>query len=393
MREIIKNLLREAVGVPQNIERAGKSLFDAILKKIEGQNFPVSQDNFNFKLKNTGGKYDISDFKPTTLNVTFDFVVYDNPEFEGIVFPGMSTNCESTWDSEFFIDKQTRQVNVTIVTASPKSATEISGKEIADKLRENRAFFESSLVHELKHAYDSYKKNKIPISTKLKYLEYSNLRFGLQPIDEFMYYMYYTHITETLVRASEMYTYLLGKGTTKKSFYKDFMETLDKNRINIMKNYSYEELRNKLASDEKELDEFLAGIKGYPYPTDTLNQKVDAVLDISHYMLKSKLHEKLQSLLAPTLIRKMLGFISKQEAESINRTIKGTLVQDNWEGFYKKQIKKINRFANNLIKKLSKVYSILPENQVITTEIFDPSSFEMDQLYRKTKKHNTIYNK
>ena len=47
-----------------------------------------------------------------------------------------------------------------------------------------------------------------------------------------------------------------------------------------------------------------------------------------------------------------------------------------------------------MMKKLSKLYSLINKDKTITVEMRDPMSFEMDQLYRKiTKKDNIIHTK
>jgi hypothetical protein len=64
---------------------------------------------------------------------------------------------------------------------------------------------------------------------------------------------------------------------------------------------------------------------------------------------------------------------------------------DDYESWYKYEIKRMNKAADEVIRKVSKVYSLMGEEKNIQTfEIFDPSSFEMDQLYRKLKKISNI---
>jgi hypothetical protein len=48
-----------------------------------------------------------------------------------------------------------------------------------------------------------------------------------------------------------------------------------------------------------------------------------------------------------------------------------------------------------MMKKLSKLYSLINKDKTITVEMRDPMSFEMDQLYRKLKKKddNIIHTK
>jgi hypothetical protein len=51
----------------------------------------------------------------------------------------------------------------------------------------------------------------------------------------------------------------------------------------------------------------------------------------------------------------------------------------------------MKKIAVKMMKKLSKLYSLINKDKNITVETRDPMSFEMDQLYRKiTKKNNNI---
>ena len=43
-----------------------------------------------------------------------------------------------------------------------------------------------------------------------------------------------------------------------------------------------------------------------------------------------------------------------------------------------------------MMKKLSKLYSLINKDKTITIETYDPVSFEMDQLMRKTRKQSKI---
>ena len=46
-----------------------------------------------------------------------------------------------------------------------------------------------------------------------------------------------------------------------------------------------------------------------------------------------------------------------------------------------------------MMKKLSKLYSLINKDKTITIETYDPVSFEMDQLMRKMKKPSKIETK
>jgi phosphate uptake regulator len=71
-----------------------------------------------------------------------------------------------------------------------------------------------------------------------------------------------------------------------------------------------------------------------------------------------------------------------------------TKMMDNPNKFYYTSIENMKKIAIKMMKKLSKLYSLINKDKTITVEMRDPMSFEMDQLYRKiTKKDNIIHTK
>jgi phosphate uptake regulator len=65
-------------------------------------------------------------------------------------------------------------------------------------------------------------------------------------------------------------------------------------------------------------------------------------------------------------------------------------MMDNPNKFYYTSIENMKKIAVKMMKKLSKLYSLINKDKTITLEIRDPMSFEMDQLMRKTQKPRKI---
>jgi hypothetical protein len=53
-------------------------------------------------------------------------------------------------------------------------------------------------------------------------------------------------------------------------------------------------------------------------------------------------------------------------------------------------MKKSKMVADKMIKKLSKLFSLLNNTKTIKNEIFDPKNFEMDQLLQKIKPRKSL---
>jgi hypothetical protein len=85
-------------------------------------------------------------------------------------------------------------------------------------------------------------------------------------------------------------------------------------------------------------------------------------------------------------------FGGNDEADKFLENTLGDLIKmmDNPNKFYYTSIENMKKIAIKMMKKLSKLYSLIVKDKTITVETRDPMSFEMDQLMRKTQKPRKI---
>lgn len=401
MKDLIKKLLREAVGVPANIDVAAENLYKALISKAKNATPEDLEKGFVFL--NRSGKYNIADFKPKKiiLKVRFGEFPLDNPDnLTGPIVPGMQNYLDAKVTEKFKITNiDTDQIKLKITFAVPEGFGNIQGSDFVNTLIKDKSLLLPSLAHELMHAYNNTKYKGEDIGARAEYGQKSNLRVGLRPMDHFIYGLYLIHNIENIVRPTEVFTGL--KGTDKKEFLKNFQNLKIVKELMGYRNYSFEDLKNGLKSDMKSVNAFLKGVKNYPTKPKTDDEKVNAVLDIVHNMFISNVSSEIQRMrimgqTAATqnpfdIFRAMfsgLGITSDDFERIKKRSLK---FADDYESWYKYEIKRMNKAADEVIRKVSKVYSLMGEEKNIQTfEIFDPSSFEMDQLYRKLKKISNI---
>lgn len=402
MKDLIKKLLREAVGVPANIDVAAENLYNALISKAKNATPEELEKGFVFL--NRSGKYNIADFKPKKiiLSVRFgEFPLDNNDNLTGPVVPGMQNYLDAKVTEKFKITNiDTDQIKLKITFAVPEGFGNIQGSDFVNTLIKDKATLLPSLAHELMHAYNNTKYKGEDIGARAEYGQKSNLRVGLRPMDHFMYGLYLIHNIENIVRPTEVFTGL--KGTDKKEFLKNFQNLKIVKELMEYRNYSLEDLKNGLKSNIKSVNAFLKGVKNYPTKPKTDDEKVNAVLDIVHNMFMSNVSSEIkrmqimgQAAAAQNpfdIFRAMfsgLGIITNDDFEKIRK--RSLKFGDDYESWYKYEIKRMNKAADEVIRKVSKVYSLMGEEKKIQTfEIFDPSSFEMDQLYRKLKKRSNI---
>lgn len=401
MKDLIKKLLREAVGVPANIDVAAENLYKALISKAKNATPEELEKGFVFL--NRSGKYNIADFKPKKiiLSVRFGEFPLDNPDnLTGPVVPGMQNYLDAKVTEKFKITNiDTDQIKLKITFAVPEGFGNIQGSDFVNTLIKEKSSLLPSLAHELMHAYNNTKYEGEDIGARAEYGQKSNLRVGLRPMDHFMYGLYLIHNIENIVRPTEVFTGL--KGTDKKEFLKNFQNLKIVKELMEYRNYSFEDLKNGLKSNMKSVNAFLKKVKNYPTKPKTDDEKVNAVLDIVHNMFMSNVSSEIQRMRIMghaaasqnpfDIFRAMfsgLGITNDDFEKIRKRSLK---FGDDYESWYKYEIKRMNKAADEVIRKVSKVYSLMGEEKKIQTfEIFDPSSFDMDQLYRKLKKRSNI---
>ena len=76
-------------------------------------------------------------------------------------------------------------------------------------MEKNKAGSVSSLAHELKHAYDNFKKPTEKVVDRSNYSGFQRSRSGVRPMDQFMFKLYFINQIENLVRPTESYVWSL----------------------------------------------------------------------------------------------------------------------------------------------------------------------------------------
>lgn len=401
MRDLIKKLLREAVGVPRDIEVASKNLYDDIIKKLSTTSSYNLGNTILFD--NSDGRYSFSDYEPEDVALTIDLGEYstEDNDFEGPIIPGMGISSSARVNSDFrVIDINPNEIRMSISFAVPEGFGDIEGSDVSEYLEKNRPDMYSALSHELMHAYDRFKsKGGTKASERAKYNVQNQLRVGVEPIDKFMYGLYFTNFIENVVRPTEIYTHLISQGATEKNFLEKFNNIKTIKELKEFRNYTYEGLIEQLREVPDEIDAFLSRIRGFGDIPDDPEKKVLIALDVAHNIIKTKMKKEFDSIIAPAILETnpmvvIMSMLTGDNSIDITDDTHEKMVKDilkfgnNYEQWYKYEIKKMNRVSDTMIRKLSKLFSLVgKKDNEIKIEHFDPTSFEMDQLYRKIKQN------
>jgi hypothetical protein len=252
----------------------------------------------------------------------------------------------------------------------------------------------SSLAHELKHAYDNYKKPVEKLVDRSNYAGFQRARSGVRPMDQFMFNMYFINQIENLVRPTESYVEMVSNGVvTKEQFLKFLLNSKTYKTLVKMRDYSFDDLKNELKEYEPQIDEYLDNtVNNYDSSSMDIDEKVNYFLKIFAIKISQKVHEVRKNMLTPNIFQMLFGGGNPDANNFLESTLGDlTKMMENPNKFYYTSIENMKKIAIKMMKKLSKLYSLIVKDKTVTVETRDPMSFEMDQLYRKiTKKNDSI---
>jgi hypothetical protein len=359
--EQYKNL-NEVVGVPTNVVDIARQLYNRIMSKL----------NPNTKLKSfftipitLMGEFQINDYRFDTIEVVFDVDSLDNYDVDGerekVYIRGMSqrSTVKMTDNFNYTLDQDTDKIDISIKLTIDDDVT---AQDIIDKFTEDRVRIISSLAHEIKHGYDEFAN---PISKTHKRVEYqigNTQRFGdIEPLNKLLLYMYFAHTTENLVRATELSAVLEEEGITKEDFYRfitnNDVYTIYRNGANL----SYEGLRSDLKDIVPEIKKILKG-NNIDYE---INATDDEIVDLTLFTFFDTLKDWRGGIMRRFLIQNQMEHLFGFEGDKKRYFDKYLAKIDRFGDDYKKFIKyEINQTRNiclKMMKKLSKLYSLLKE--------------------------------
>jgi hypothetical protein len=405
MRKVSKQNIKEAVGVPSNIEVASQNLYNDITKKLKNKEIGP-EDVVKFKFINKDGRYSFADFNPDFITVEFGLATYSGDAIDnntgnkitGGLVHSMGFSKQSKLNDVFdLVSVDDGSVELNIDYAQPNDDEEWSGDKILDTMEKNKSNSISSLGHELKHAYDNYKKPVEKLVDRSNYAGFQRSRSGVRPMDQFMFNMYFINQIENLVRPTESYVEMVSDGVvTKEQFLKFLLNSKTYKTLVEIRDSSFDTLVEDLKGYETEIDDYLNNtVDGYDSSSLNIDDKVKYFLKVFAFITAQKVHEVRKQMVSPNIFQMLFSsslFGGNDEADKFLENTLGDLIKmmDNPNKFYYTSIENMKKIAIKMMKKLSKLYSLINKDKTITVETRDPMSFEMDQLMRKTQKPRKI---
>jgi hypothetical protein len=364
-------LFNEAVGVPSGMVQTAQTLLDKLLNVNFDRAFYEDLEDYPIEIRDN---FTIADFKFSNINIYFNFYLAKERE-DKIKLAGVQVSRAYTLGKQ---NKKMIMIQTPIKTDKSINInfnfiinSEIYGKDIKEYFKENKTLVVGILSHELKHEYDSFKKPARNLISSSEYNVFSNASFeDIVPLNQFFYNLYYMHEIESLVRPSEMAGEIEELGVTKKDFYKYFTSSEMFKKLNGIKNYTFEKLKQDLKS-------YIPQIKGLLNSNDELktliqtgqidnDYLIEIILKLAFVNLNNWKMDDLESTIQINPFALVVGLVDDQILTDRDRTLQSyqdklMRFKDDYAAFYTFEINKMAKSAEKIIKKIAKLYSIAKE--------------------------------
>jgi hypothetical protein len=371
IKEEIDNVfLSEKLGVPSNITRVGTQLFDEYLNYVKGAAQPVDLETQPLNANDSDNGFDIADLHIDNVSIETNI----DDRFNELVFVGMGVAGLQRFKSGSNLRllpprdlDRFKNIEMVVRFGAPAS-TNID--DIYNFLIANKSEIVGSFTHELKHWYDGYKNvGGIKARDRAQYaasVNFSDRSIG--PVNDFIYMLYYISGIESLVRASELAAEMEDQGLTKKDFYNYLTQNDVFKNLKKIKEWSYEKFREDL---KQHISTITSILKHTNTPTKGLSedQLIDRFLEILLYSFtRSQIDELINVIQDPLNIAQMFSALFGQpmtpdeDKEAFEKQVKLiTKFGVDYEKYFKYNEKLFHILGNNVIKKISKIYDLLPD--------------------------------
>lgn len=347
-KEMIKKMINEVLGVPENLTKTARIVYDEVYNAIPDDIDFDDIDGFN---KTIYGDFEIADYKFNEINFSMD--IREHSDFELI---GMSTGEQSKITKKFKLKSQVKnKFEITFRFIGPKETT---GADIKNLMKSKRAEFIGSIGHELKHRYDFSKIRKSPLASRVKYQSTSGRGFGdITPINKFIHFMYYAHIVESLVRPSELASIIDDGQITKKEFYNFITSTRTYKTLTELKNFNYDTFKTEVKEEIPKIKQ-LFDYNDVDYDGLSDDQIVEKTLELAFKNIISWQGQNMVSFLSQHPLEAIFGFRGEKQIFFDNFIKHLERFGDNYEKFYIYEIKLFNQVGEKMIRKIIKLYDL-----------------------------------
>lgn len=367
-------LITEAVGVPEGIIQAGETLYEIVSNELKKINSKEEEYEFNI-FENII----VSDITFTKINIKI--MVEEIDEYDGKpLIASMGARNTFRFDEGVMLQfnhiSRTINLQINFIVSKDWDETELYQTFIEDEIKTK-----SIMSHEVMHRFQKQKQRNELIGRTADYQAYSSgkLNFGIPVLDKFMRFSYFIQTAENVVRAPEIASRMIQKGIKKE----DFLDFINNDEVFVelkeIRDFSYDYLIGKLYDEMKYVDRLLEHIDEDPTQMSD-EEKIKSVLELVYVNLanlKSDIFdnyfytasEKLRNLFGDNN-KNLFGDNKNLNKEKVRNNFNNhiTKYRNREMDFFKDECERFNYVSTKLMKKISKIYSLIPDEKGQTNE-------------------------
>jgi len=350
--------LKEAAGVPKGIVDAGEKLYNDFKQKV----VPMLKDGqteyeVNFK---PSEPYKIGDEEISDVEINLSL----RPDSDSYGEANMQVFRKNTLKkvgNEYVLMKVNKNGKV-ILTIDKPVPEDWNVKDVIDSINNSKVQTVSALSHELKHEYDDLKTPHMGVEKVSEYQSNTEMfNFPIAPIQRMFFDLYYLDEIENSVRPTELYAKLKTLGIGKSGF----LDYLKKEYFIIMESmrFSVNEMIKEIYGNMNSVDELLSQVDGLGVPVSELSddEKVNLVLRIAYISASNARRQNYGDSLVDNDIETEIGFFGDKAIQFDKYEKSFGKYEDDIMKFYQDIEKYLKRSSTKVMKKLGKVYSLLPD--------------------------------
>jgi len=357
-----KNIL-EAVGVPSNIENVSKRVFNFFEQKLQEEGDSIIDPNIIYDYT-LDGRFKIGDFNFRSIHLNIKFIATDEVDEPLLYGMGIHMVGEPKFPEFVLVSQKTKDLEFSVRIVIPESK-DTSFSKVLDMIQIEELEVQSSFSHELMHGYDDFKKPFDSLKSRAKYDGIQGVRFDIPPLRKFLHYLYFTTATENVVRAAEVHSIMKKARVSKEMFYDFLLSNRTYKTYQEINNFSLENLKKDLLNYIGNIDDMLIRFgEEDKYKTD--EEKVNRMLELFYINLVNNIVSSYRELLSTNFFEQMLGILSPDKEEAyLKFAQEARKYEKNPMGFFEFESKKLNRISSEMLKKLSKLYSLIDKKKSI----------------------------
>lgn len=387
-----KKIINEALGVPKHILDVAEKMYQIVLRDLKS--ITEKQNEYEFD----GVTYfDLGDKKQIPIrSYTLTVEVDETDQIDdGVQIGSMGMGQQFTFDRGIMM-RLNRESNEADFHINFYGAENWEPKDLVDWFENNRSMAESSLAHELKHKYDHQVNRKGLIGNEAQYIAHQNLPSVMIPQvdDQFYRYLYFTDAIESSVRATEVASNMRTQGI-KKSEFRDFLKNNRTFKIMMeIKNFTFEKLIRGIYENLDTVDRIFDAID---VDTEDMSDKdkVKKMLQLIYVNIANKKIDIFDNYVDRgqdsflSFIKQLGGMVDEDDVkvEQIKMNFRKFVAkyENNPLGFFKAEIDKFHRVADQVIRKIGKLYDMAQDDTQVTESIID---WELHMMSQQKKRGN-----